>query len=88
LNISYTLRIINYKDTRFPIIFIFSKGLVILMSFLSQSLFRILKQKILFVMPDILKLEVLKNSLAITFAVAMATFFVCDVNAIEASEKK
>jgi hypothetical protein len=57
------------------------------MSFMSQRLFRILKQKILFVMPEILKLDTFKNSLAITFAVAMATFFVCDVNAIEVSEK-
>ncbi len=39
-------------------------------------------------MPESLKLDALRNSLAITFAVAMATFFVCDVNAIEVSERK
>ncbi len=38
-------------------------------------------------MPERLKLDALRNSLANTFAVAMATFFVCDVHAIEASEK-
>ncbi len=58
------------------------------MSFFSQRLFKALKQRILFVMPESLKLDALRNSLSITFAVAMATFFVCDVNAIEASEKK
>ena len=58
------------------------------MSFLSQRLLRALKQNILFVMPKSLKLDPLRNSLAITFAVAMATFFVCDLNAIEASENK
>jgi hypothetical protein len=58
------------------------------MSFFSQRLLRDLKQNILFVMSESLKLDALRNSLAITFAVAMATFFVCDLNAIEASEKK
>jgi hypothetical protein len=58
------------------------------MSFFSQRLLRALKQNILLVMPESLKLDPLRNSLAITFAVAMATFFVCDLNAIEASEKK
>jgi hypothetical protein len=58
------------------------------MSFFSQRLLRGLKQNILFVIPESLKLDPLRNSLAITFAVAMATFFVCDLNAIEASEKK
>jgi hypothetical protein len=58
------------------------------MSCFSQRLLRALKQNILFVMPKSLKLDPLRNSLAITFAVAMATFFVCDLNAIEASENK
>jgi hypothetical protein len=58
------------------------------MFFFSQKLFRALKQNILFVMPESLKLDALRNSLAITFAVAMATFFIGDLNAIEASEKK
>ncbi len=58
------------------------------MSFFSQRLLSALKQNILFAMPDSLKLDPLRNSLAITFAVAMAAFFVCDFNAIEAYEKK
>ena len=46
-----------------------------------------LKGKGLFVMPKSLKLDALTNSLAIAFAVAMATFFVCDVDAIGVSEE-
>jgi hypothetical protein len=57
------------------------------MSFLSQRLYLALKQKILFVMPEILKLDALRNSLAITFAVTMATFFVCDVNVLKHLKK-
>jgi hypothetical protein len=57
------------------------------MLFFSQRLLTALKQNILFVMPESLKLDPFRNSLAITFAVALAAFFVCDLNAIEASEK-
>ena len=49
--------------------------------------FGALNQRLLLVMAETSKNEDLRSSLAITFAVAMATFFVCDVNAIEASER-
>jgi hypothetical protein len=54
------------------------------MSFFSQRIFGAFKQKmVLFVMPQNLKINAMRSSLAITFAVAMSTFFVCDECAIE-----
>jgi hypothetical protein len=44
-----------------------------------------LKQRILFGADDSSNNEALRSSLAITFAVAMATFFVLDIHTIEAS---
>jgi|tagenome__1003787_1003787.scaffolds.fasta_scaffold20575642_1 hypothetical protein len=62
--------------------------IAILMSLLSRRIFERLKQRILFVVDKSSNNEALRSSLAITFAVAMATFFVCDVHAIKASKTK
>jgi hypothetical protein len=52
-------------------------------------MFGSLKQKmILFVMSPSLKLGAMRSSLAITFAVTMSTFFVCDECAIETHTQK
>jgi hypothetical protein len=60
-----------------------------MMSFFSQKMFGVLKQKmLLFVIPESSKLDVMRSSLAITFAVAMATSFVCDEYAIGACKEK
>ena len=59
------------------------------MSLLSQRVFEKLKQRILlFAVSDSSNNEALRSSLAITFAVAMATFFVFDIHAIEVSKTK
>jgi hypothetical protein len=52
-------------------------------------MFGALKQKmLLFVIPESSKLDAMRSSLAITFAVTMATFFVCDECAIETCKDK
>jgi hypothetical protein len=52
-------------------------------------MFGALKQKmLLFVIPESSKLDAMRSSLAITFAVTMATFFVCDECAIETCKEK
>jgi hypothetical protein len=43
---------------------------------------------LLFVIPESSKLDAMRSSLAITFAVTMATFFVCDECAIETCKEK
>ena len=55
------------------------------MSFFSQRMLGALKQKmlLLFVIPESSKLDAIRGSLAITFAVTMTTFFICDECAIE-----
>jgi hypothetical protein len=59
------------------------------MSFFSQRILRAWKQKmLLFVIPESSKLDAMRSSLAITFAVTMATFFVCDECAIETCKEK
>ena len=65
------------------------KQLANMMSFFSQKMFGALKQKmLLFVIPERSKLDAMRSSLAITFAVTMATFFVCDECAIETCKEK
>ena len=60
-----------------------------MMSFFSQRMLGALKQKmLLFVIPESSKLDAMRSSLAITFAVTMATFFVCDECAIETCKEK
>jgi hypothetical protein len=62
-----------------------------MMSFFSQRLLGTLKQKmllLLFVIPESSKLDAMRSSLAITFAVTMATFFVCDECPIETGKDK
>jgi hypothetical protein len=59
-----------------------------MMPLLSQRIFERLKQRIIFAVSETSKNEDLKSGMGITFAVAMATFFVCDVHAIEALERK
>ena len=64
------------------------KLLAKMMSF-SQRMIGALKQKmVLFVMPQSLKLDTMRSSLAITFAVTMSTFFVCDECAIETHKQQ
>ena len=59
------------------------------MSFFSQRVFGVFKQKmVLFVMPQNFKMDAMRSSLAITFAVAMSTSFVCDECAIEIHKQK
>jgi len=59
------------------------------MSFFPQRMLGALKQKmLLFVIPESSKLDTMRSSLAITFAVTMATFFVCDECAIETCKEK
>lgn len=58
------------------------------MSAFSQRTFGSLKQKILSGIPESSKFDALRSGLAITFSVAMATFFVCDVCAIEETDEK
>jgi hypothetical protein len=43
---------------------------------------------LLFAIPERSKLDTMRSSLAITFAVTMATFFVCDECAIETCKEK
>jgi hypothetical protein len=61
-----------------------------MMSFFSQRMLEALKQKmlLLFVIPESSKLDAMRGSLSITFAVTMATFFVCDECAIETCKEK
>ena len=59
------------------------------MSFFSRRMLAAWKQKmLLFVIPERSKLDTMRSSLAITFAVTMATFFVCDECAIETCKEK
>jgi len=59
------------------------------MSFFPHRMLGALKQKmLLFVIPESSKLDTMRSSLAITFAVTMATFFVCDECAIETCKEK
>lgn len=58
------------------------------MSLLSQRIFERLKQRVLFAVSESSNNEALRNSMAITFAVAMATSFVFDIHAIEAPKTR
>ena len=59
------------------------------MTFFSQRLLKTLKHKILlFVIPESSKLDTMRSSLAITFAITMATFFVCDECGIKSCKEK
>ena len=62
--------------------------IAILMSLLSRRIFERLKQRILFAVDKSSNKEALRSSLVITFAVAMAIFFVGYVHAMEASKTK
>jgi hypothetical protein len=60
-----------------------------MMSFFTQRMLETLKQKmLLFGIPESSKLDAMRSSLAITFAVTMATFFVCDECAIKICKEK
>ncbi len=59
------------------------------MSFFSQRRLEALKQKMsLFIIPERSKIDAMRSSLAITFAVTMATSFICDECAIERCKEK
>ncbi len=83
------MRINNLKDRMFPIMlnnFIRNYNK---MAFFSQRLLKALKRKVLlFVISESSKLDAMRSSLSITFAVTMATFFVCDEWGIEKCKEK
>ena len=60
-----------------------------MLSFFTHRMLGTLKQKkLLFGIPESSKLDAMRSSLAITFAVTMATSFVCDECAIEMCKEK
>ena len=59
------------------------------MAFFSQRLWKGLKNQVaLFAISKSPEIDTMRSSLAITFAVTMATFFVCDECGIESSKEK